>query len=327
MSELGTEIAGVPAARVPEAEALARLGAVVRDTGYAFTAITPASHKIVNARPGNAQARSLRDVFGWSRPFRAELLPPGLFETMSALDLLEKVDGGFKSKVRFTRSRGNLFMHSAFPTEAKDAVYFGPDTYPFVDAVVDSLSRRRAPLRRAVDICSGAGPGAIAIAAAAPEAEVTMVDINPLALRYGAANAVLAGHPGIKTCLGDKLSRLDGDFDLVVAHPPYMVDRADRAYRHGGGSFGADLSLSIVRAALGRLAPHGTLVLFTGVAIVDGEDSFAPIVGGWAAEAGCEWSYRETYPDVFGEELAQPAYAEVERIAHVVFEATRRDAP
>ena len=137
-----------------------------------------------------------------------------------------------------------------------------------------------------------------------------------------------AGHPDMRCCLGDKLAEVDGDFDLIVSHPPYLVDSASRAYRHGGGGLGADLSLAIVRAALGRLAPLGTLVVFTGIAIVDGEDVFKATVSDWATQAGCDWTYREVDPDVFGEELATPAYAAVDRIAHVVFEATRRaDAP
>ena len=68
-------------------------------------------------------------------------------------------------------------------------------------------------------------------------------------------------------------------------------------------------------------------MIFTGIAIVDGQDAFKAEVGRRAADAGCDWTYREVDPDVFGEELAQPAYAGVDRIAHVVFEATRRDGP
>ena len=309
-----------------EVEALTALAAAVLETGYAFTTVTPRSHAIVNERPGNAEARSLRDIFGWSRPFHAELLPAHIFEMLSALDLMEEVGGRYKSLVRFSSLRGRLFMHSAFPTEAVDSIFFGPGTYMFVDAVVDSLARRRAPVRRAVDICSGAGPGAVVVADLARDAEVTMVDINPTALRYGAANAALADHRDMKVCLGDKLANVDGDFDLIITHPPYLVDSTSRAYRHGGGHLGADLSIDIVRAALDRLAPLGTLVVFTGIAIVEGEDAFKETVGRLATQAGCDWTYREVDPDVFGEELSTPAYAEVDRIAHVVFEAIRRAA-
>ncbi|MGZ8853315.1 MAG: SAM-dependent methyltransferase, partial [Thermoanaerobaculia bacterium] len=57
---------------------LVRLGRLLRDSGYRFTTITPESHARVNRRAGNERARSLRDVFGWSRPFDASLLPPAM---------------------------------------------------------------------------------------------------------------------------------------------------------------------------------------------------------------------------------------------------------
>ena len=55
---------------------LLRLARLLRDGGYRFVTPTPATHARVNARPGNAWARSAEDVFGWSRPFRrAGVLP------------------------------------------------------------------------------------------------------------------------------------------------------------------------------------------------------------------------------------------------------------
>jgi hypothetical protein len=42
------------------------------------------------------------------------------------------------------------------------------------------------------------------------------------------------------------------------------------------------------------------------------------------AEAGCELRYSELDPDVFGEQLSQPAYREAERIAVVGAVAVKR---
>ncbi|WP_141119835.1 methyltransferase, partial [Mycobacterium avium] len=76
-----------------------------------------------------------------------------------------------------------LLAHSAFPTEAADAVFFGPDTYRFASVIEESLRQRFAPIRRAVDIGCGSGAGALLVARARPDAEVLAVDINPKALR------------------------------------------------------------------------------------------------------------------------------------------------
>ena len=60
-------------------KALVELVRELRRTGYEFVTVSPETHRRVNERAhagGRASARSLRDVFGWSRPFARELLPP-----------------------------------------------------------------------------------------------------------------------------------------------------------------------------------------------------------------------------------------------------------
>ena len=75
--------------------------------------------------------------------------------------------------------------------------------------------------------------------------------------------------------------------------------------------------------AVERLAPGGSLVLFTGAAIVAGEDPFRGAVAELCSRAGLDWTYRECDPDAYGEELATPVYDAVERLALVVLTATR----
>jgi methylase of polypeptide subunit release factors len=86
-------------------------------------------------------------------------------------------------------------------------------------------------------------------------------------------NAALAGVQ-VEAQHSDLLKNVEGEFDLIVANPPYLVDPSERAYRHGGGPLGAGLSLAIVDAALARLVRGGTLLLYTGVAMMDGHDPF-----------------------------------------------------
>ena len=111
--------------------------------------------------------------------------------------------------------------------------------------------------------------------------------------------------------------------DIVVANPPYLVDPAHRLYRDGGGALGFDLSLRILRETLDRqaaTAPGGLLILYTGVAIVaGGKDPFRAAAERLLHEPGrrVRWSYGEIDPDVFGEELENPVYAEAERIAAI----------
>ena len=307
--------------------ALVRLLGALREGGYRFVTPTPATHARVDARSGNDVARDLADVFGWSRPFADEVVPEELLALMREAEVLERHGALRRSRVRVSSLAGLLFAHSAYPTVAADAVFFGPDTYRFTRAIEAALRERRTPVRRAVDIGCGAGPGAILVTAAHPQSETLMVDINEAALRLARVNAAAARLPRAVALRSDLLTATTGAFDLVVSNRPYLNDPLERAYRHGGGALGAALSLRILEAALPRLAPGGTLVLYTGVAILRGRDPFrAQAASRLADMPDVLWYYEEVDPDVFGEELDSPAYAQTDRIAAVVLTATRREA-
>lgn len=303
--------------------ALLQLGRRLQADGYRFITPTPLTHQRVNDRAFGQSARTLREVFGWSRSFEPGLLSADEQRQLQQAGVLEESNGRLKSHVRWSSLDDLLFVHSGFPTDAADSVFFGPDTYRFAQLIHSHLQQRFAPVRRAVDIGCGAGVGAIVIARARREAEVLAVDINPAALRLTAVNAALAEVGNVSVEASDVLRDVDGSFDLIVANPPYMADPAARAYRHGGGALGAQLSLRIVEQALNRLAPGGSLVLYTGVAMVDGCDPFLDALTPYLDSARYGWTYHEIDPDVFGEELLTPGYQRVERIAVVALIVTR----
>lgn len=308
----------------PETDkALLQLGQALKAGGYDFITSTPLTHTRVNARSENQIAKNARDVFGWSRTFQREILSNEIWELMNAARIIEAHKSGFRSTLRLSGLSGNLFWHSAFPTTQSDAVFFGPDTYRFAAAIENWIHSSRSTPRRAVDICSGSGAGAILIADALEDCEVFSLDINQAALRLARINSALAEKPNVQAQYSDLLKNVDGEFDLIVANPPYLVDPGARAYRHGGGDLGAGLSLAIVEAAKSRLAVGGTLLLYTGAAIVEGTDPFRVEAEKLLQGSGLEYSYREMDPDVFGEELEFGAYAHCDRIAAVVLTATR----
>ena len=302
--------------------ALCRLGKALQAGGYRFVTPTPLTHARVNARSANIRAGSVADIFGWSRPFQDGVLPPDLLALALEAGAVARHGDGWRPLLRLSSLDGLLFWHSAYPTEDPAAVFFGPDTYRFAAAVSRWLDAGRV-VRRAVDIGCGAGPGACVVARARPGAPVFAADINPAALSLARVNAEMAGLDAVETRHSDLFAALDGAFDLVVSNPPYLADPAERTYRHGGGDLGAGLSLAIVEAALPRLSPGGTLLLYTGAAIVNGHDAFRLAVAGRCVAADVSWEYHELDPDVFGEELLNGPYVEADRIAAVVLTATR----
>lgn len=296
--------------------ALLHLGEALKQQNYHHITVTPATHARVNARQGNEWASDVVGVFGWSRPFRTESIPLQIYELMQQANILEPYQEGWRSKLRVSTLNGQLYFHAAWPTDAEDAVFFGPDTYRYIAAISQYLHLNCAPIHRAVDIGCGAGPGAVELALRLPQTEVIAVDINHTALQLTQVNAVLAGVQ-IQTKHSDLLAGVTGGLDLIIANPPYMMDHLKRAYRHGRGPLGMGLSLDIIETALQRLHPGGTLLLYTGSAIVKGEDSFL-LAAKQRLEGRCSWQYREIDPDVFGEELESEAYYDVDRIAAVL---------
>ena len=154
-----------------------------------------------------------------------------------------------------------------------------------------------------------------------------MNDINPTALDYTRVNTTLAN---ISTRLlnnnllfNDKFNTPTEIFDLIISNPPYMTDSAGRTYRDGGSRLGRALSVDIAQYAIKHLAPGGRLLLYTGVAMTDETDPFLAELLPILSAGNCRWSYEEIDPDVFGEELEQPAYTECYRIAAVGLIATK----
>lgn len=322
---------------------------------YQFISISPASHAAYLKRIQKTQATDLRDIFGWSLPFEASLLPADLFEKLLNQQLITPDQGLWCSSIRVSSLQDSLLIHSSYPTSTDHAVFFGPDTYRFVHALKHFLASRylqedhlegnpleenhlnkdhlqkshrashQPKLQRVLELCSGAAPAAITLAQYAPNAEVFATDVNPQALSYAQINASYnaAGH--IQVQHSNLFAQLDGTFDLICANPPYLVDQSQRLYRHGGGLMGAELALNIVKYSLAHLSEQGTLLLYTGVVIVGGQDLFYQAVMQLMQPLMSQYrlTYQQIDPDIFAEELNQQVYPNAERIAAVVLTITR----
>jgi methylase of polypeptide subunit release factors len=306
-----------------DAEADAALLELLRrldEAGYDFVTPTPLTHARVLARRGEEPGRSLRDILGWSLPFERSAAPKGLEPLLARAGALIEDRGRLKSAIRVSRLRGRLFIHSAYPTEAEDSVFFGPDSYRFADFVARTLP---AGERGAVlDVGGGCGPGAITAADAAPAARVRLSDVNPQALRYA---RLAARHAGLEleTAKAEGLAGAPEGLAVVLANPPYMA-ASSQTYRDGGDMHGARISVDWAQEALGKLAPGGRIILYTGSAILEGgRDELRGSLEALARAQGAAIAYSEIDPDVFGEELEREAYRDAERIAAVGCVITR----
>lgn len=302
-------------------EALVYLGNWLKDQNYFFTTITPKSHQILNHKPENFQARQLRDIFGWSRPFKKELLPLEIFKLLEQNNLL-KIHSPhlFLSKIRYSRLEDLLICHSSFPTQEADSVFFGPDTYRFANAIKNLF--RSCPYfspNHILELACGSGaPGLISKKIFEKSKILTLSDINDEALSFSHVNATLAGEEEVQIVESNLFENLPNSFDLILANPPYLLDPQLRSYRHGGGNFGTELSFNILKQSIEHLNAQGQLLLYTGCPIIEGKDIFYEEASSFLNQRKINFSYEEIDPDVFGEELEQEHMRNVERIAVVV---------
>lgn len=291
--------------------ALSEVLGLLKAANYHFVTITPATHARVLARE-IVGPPDFRDIFGWSRSFKESDLSPRLMNLLCVANAIERRGGRLRSKVRVANLGEDLFLHSAYPTDDVDSVFFGPDTYRFVRFLKDRLTRL-GTAKSLVDMGAGSGAGAVVAAKLLRAEKITMVDVNPEALRLAAVNATVAG-VAAQTLVSNSVP---SGADLIIANPPYMKDTRERAYRDGGGVLGAMVALDWVRQGLKRLAPNGTILLYTGVPYLDGKAPLIDAVASICAGAGASVHFDEIDPDVFGEELEHPGYEGVERIAAV----------
>lgn len=306
--------------KTSQQQALLYLLNFLKQQDYQFTAITPLSHQRILDRKQNDLNKeiTLKDIFGWNLGFKKTDLDPALFSILEEHQLLKFQENLYLSQVRVASLNNALFIHSAFPTIEQDAVFFGPDTYRFAYHLKQYLASRSDPLKRAVELCCGTSAAAVSIAKNFPDYdELIVADLNPKALLYSQMNIDFAGLKKIHPVQSDLFANLQGQFDLIFANPPYLIDPYQRQYRHGGDELdGNALSFRIIKEGIQHLYPRGCIFLYTGVTVTqDGNRFLAHLENLMKQYKNISWSYEEIDPDIFGEELEQPAYQHVDRIA------------
>lgn len=160
---------------------------------------------------------------------------------------------------------------------------------------------RRAP--RILDLGTGSGCIAVALAAALPDARVTAVDVSPAALETARRNAAALGVGGrVEFRRGDWLGACrDGEaFDAIVSNPPYLVEGDpdiwpevsgfDPALALYGGGDGLDCYRAIAGGARRRLTPGGMLFLEVGAGQAEAVAALLEGAGFGAVSAAADYS-------------------------------------
>jgi release factor glutamine methyltransferase len=178
-----------------------------------------------------------------------------------------------------------------------------PETELVAGVAVDALGAVAAAEPVAVDLGTGSGAIAIAMATEVPHARVYAVELSPDAHDWARRNIEHTG-AAVTLVLGDlasALGELDGTVSVVASNPPYVptdaVPRDPEVRLHDpelalyGGEDGLDVIRDLSATALRLLHPGGTLVIEHGE--LQGAAIRALLTGdGWQAAA--------THPDLLG---------------------------
>ncbi len=90
---------------------------------------------------------------------------------------------------------------------------------PETEELVETIRREAAPASRILDVGTGSGCIAVALARLLPQADVTGMDISHEALAVAAENSQ---RHAPQLHLGDFARLFDGRFDIIVSNPPYI---------------------------------------------------------------------------------------------------------
>ena len=192
-----------------------------------------------------------------------------------------------------------------------------PETETLVQLVVDRAAGLAAP--KIVDLGTGSGAIAAALADEVPGAEVHAVELSELALAWATRNLAPFG---VRLSRGDLTTALpehNGTFDVVVSNPPYIpadaVPNEPEVAEHdpelalyGGGADGMELP----RAAAASAA---RLLLAGGFFAMEHAEVQAPAVAALLERSGT-WTSITTHQDLTGRDRATSAVLldEAERI-------------
>lgn len=176
-----------------------------------------------------------------------------------------------------------------------------PETEHLVSAALEKVAELNIDQPRIIDVGTGSGCVALALASELPEAEIDAVDISSVALEVAKTNAQrldLAARVNLYE--SDLLASARGAYDFVVSNPPYVgrceSDKVQKEVREHepdvavfGGEEGLDIYRRLIPQAWDKLKPGGWLLMEIGFSIE-----------AQVKELLSEWSEVSAVPDLQG---------------------------
>lgn len=208
-------------------------------------------------------AHALQRPRSWFYAHSGDVLDPG--ETRAFDALLRRREGG-EPVAQITGHRGFWSLELAV---TPDTLIPRPETELLVELALERLPV--AEMGQVLDLGTGTGAIALAIASERPLVDVSAVDVSEAALAVARANAAEAGLP-LRLLQGHWFEPVAGDvYRMIVSNPPYIpegdphLEQGDLRYEPrsalASGADGLDAIRLIVGQAPVHLLPGGWLLV------------------------------------------------------------------
>lgn len=138
------------------------------------------------------------------------------------------------------------------------------ETEEWVEKIINAYGSKKNEIKTILDIGTGSGCIALALASHFPNAHVTAIDINPQALTLAAQNAQLNNIENISFLQSNLFESINKNqhFDLIVSNPPYIdseklnsLPKQVAQWEDHHALFTADHGLEIIKQIL-TIAPQ-----------------------------------------------------------------------
>lgn len=235
-----------------------------------------ARERLANAGIDSVDA-DVRELLEWACDVTSQVDLPAALDPEQA----DKLRGGVGERalrIPLQHVTGRMYFRSLTLRSVPGVFVVRPETEVLAGLAIDEAAAAVAARgeARVVDLCTGSGAIALAVATESARTEVWAVEKEPDPFALACLNRDRVGACGVHLVRGDAthpatLGFLDGLVDVVVTNPPYvpadeMPTQPEAAADphsalYGGSADGLDIPCQIIRRSLTLLRPGGTLLM------------------------------------------------------------------
>ncbi|MBN8564740.1 MAG: methyltransferase [Leptolyngbya sp. UWPOB_LEPTO1] len=191
-----------------------------------------------------------------------QIFGTGLFSALCDLGVLIQRDAAWASRIDLFDIDGlYIATDHRYMILPEDVIDEEPVMYVGLDSMGLVQTAPRESVDRVLDLCCGSGVQGLVASRYAKS--VTSVDINPRAIRYARFNAQINGIRNIEFRLGNLYHPIEGQFDTILANPPFVPSPSQDMWFRDGGSTGEDILSSIIEQSANHLTHQGRLFIVT----------------------------------------------------------------